>query len=182
MAAVKTIDVKGQRYNVYEFVGTVASADKQLETVVSGSAVTSDGMGNVRGGGVSSTTHTHDRLFLIDSTGKERAFNFTNVHINARTGHSCQVLWLVKEGDESGNYVFVKNLTTDEQRWIDDGLKHTVVFFYGNGYYILPFVLAVIFLAFFTMGLSLLGFYWGNRYIKTAVSDAKQQLTPLIKS
>lgn len=172
---IGTIQIKGKTYKVKEFVGNVAAADRQMETVVSGG-------GNNDRSTVSSTTFTHDRLFLVNESGQEKAFEFTDIKINARVDHRIQILWMIRAGNERGCYVSVKNLTTGDHYWIDEGIKTEVVPFYGNWLVIAPFLIVTILMAFFTLGLSLLLIVWAKMNEKSSVKETKAKLSPFIKT
>lgn len=173
-----TTHIKGNTFTVKEFVGTVVEADKRMETVVSGGGGSSDG----RVSSIRSTTYTHDRLFLVNNSGEEKVFEFTDVHINARAGHRIQVIWIIKKDNDRGSYISVKNLNTGDHRWIDEGIKQEVISFYGKIFIVIPFIVLVMLLAFVTFGLSLLLFVWEKSYEKKACKKAKEQLKPYVKS
>ena len=105
----------GRKVYEHHFVtGTVASADKQLETKVSGGG---GGGGSYRGTGytapvtVSSKTVTHDAIYLVDANGQEHALRLQDWDLSVREGHELTAVWLIKKGKSKGDYVAMHNAT-----------------------------------------------------------------------
>ncbi len=116
----------GRKTYEHHFVtGKVASAEKQLETKVSGGG---GGGGSYRGTGytapvtVSSTTTTHDAIYLVDGSGQEHALRLQDWDLSVREGHELTAVWLIKKGKSSGDYVAMHNATLKETNYDDKTL------------------------------------------------------------
>ena len=111
-----TVQIGSKHLTLYKFTGKVADAQKHLETRVSGGG---GGGGTYRGTGgtapvsITSTTVTHDNLFLIDKEGHERALQLQGFNVACRPSHIITALWAIPNGKESGHYYAVINHTTD---------------------------------------------------------------------
>ena len=62
------VQIKGDTYFLTTFVGSVVATDRQQSTVVS-HTTNADGYRSS-----TSSTHTHDRLFLVSDEGKEEVY------------------------------------------------------------------------------------------------------------
>ncbi|WP_372754398.1 hypothetical protein [Mariniflexile sp.] len=109
------IQIGSKSLTIYKFTGKVAEAQKHLETKVSGGG---GGGGTYRGTGasapvsVTSTTITHDNIFLIDKEGNERALQLQDFNIACRPTNIITALWGIPEGKETGSYYAIINHTT----------------------------------------------------------------------
>lgn len=117
MAKLKDILVSGKEYSIYYQKGTVVMANKHSTTSVSGS-----GGANNSNVSISSRTTIHDDIFLKDSEGKEHSFQLSDFDLAIREGHELAVIWLIKKGQERGQYVLVMNNTTDRNFFSDSGI------------------------------------------------------------
>jgi hypothetical protein len=119
---MKTINIRGKEFEVHSLVGRVASAGKQLETIVSGGGgMVHNGNGGSRP--VSSRTVVHDQLFLVDNSGREHAVKLVDWDIAVREGHVLGLTWLIRKGENFGPYVIVHNETTGETRTNKQAIK-----------------------------------------------------------
>lgn len=92
------------KYTIYQFSGKVVARDS--ETTVS-----------TRGGNIH--TNTYKDFFLLNNSGKEKHFSFNEIDLPPlRLGHIIQVMWVIKEGEKTGKYVFVRNVSLDEDSFI----------------------------------------------------------------
>jgi hypothetical protein len=85
--------------DVYEVIGNVVKADGQRYTSTTVSPMTSNttvtnGVAHTSHRPATSTTHYHhnQKIWLIDSDGKESSYDFYNVHIDAREGHEIRLV------------------------------------------------------------------------------------------
>ena len=109
--------------------GKVASANKQLETKVSGGGGGGGGY-SYQGTGFSHTapvritskTVTHDEIYLVDADGQEHALRLQDWDLSVREGHELTAVWLVKKGKSSGDYVVMHNATLGETNYDDKKL------------------------------------------------------------
>lgn len=123
---MKQITVGSRQFELHWFTGKVVSVTKNLETRVHGGG----GGGQVGGYSapvsVSSTTTVHDQLFLTDKDGVERAFQLQDFNVACRETNQVTVLWAMKAGQNTGQYVIVYNHTTQEVRFDDSSIKKLV--------------------------------------------------------
>lgn len=95
--------------------GRVVGAGKQLETVVSGGGgVTYNGNGG--SAPVQSRTIIHDRLFIMDRSGREHSIELVDWDVACREGHILTVTSLIKKTARCGIYVRVRNETTGAEK------------------------------------------------------------------
>ena len=120
---MREIMINGRPFELHAVQGTVAGASKQLETRVHGG-----GGGGYANSGytnpvhISSTTVTHDQIFVVDDTGREHALRLQNWNVACREGHELTAVWLIRRGKNSGPYVAVHNGTIDETKYDDKTL------------------------------------------------------------
>jgi hypothetical protein len=120
------ISVGGKLYEVHSLQGRVAAATKHLETRVhggGGGGYTHQGSGYTAPVTVSSTTVTHDQIFVIEPNGREHALRLENWNISTREGHELVAVWLIKKGKASGPYVVIQNRTLNETQYNDQELE-----------------------------------------------------------
>ena len=113
-------------FELHAFTGVVEDSGKNMETKVSGGGgggATYQGTGGTAPVTITSRTVIHDQLFLVNSEGKERAFQLQDFHLAARKGNLLTVFWGIKSGDKTGYYFAVKNHSTDQEYYRDDLLK-----------------------------------------------------------
>jgi hypothetical protein len=120
---MREITINGKPFELHAVTGRVAGATKQLETRVSGGGgggYTHNGTGFNNAVHISSTTITHDQIFVVDPSGQEHALRLQNWNIACREGHELTAVWLIRKGKNSGPYVAIRNATVDETKY-DDG-------------------------------------------------------------
>jgi hypothetical protein len=123
--AMREITINGTTFQVHALTGRVASTNKQLETRVSGGGgggMMHQGSGYSSAVHITSTTVTHDQIFLVDDAGSEHALRLQNWDIACREGNQMTAVWLIKKGKTSGNYVAIRNHSIDETKYDDKGL------------------------------------------------------------
>lgn len=107
-------------YTIYYTKGAVVGKEKNFETQVYGSG---GGGGSYQGTGgsapvsISSRTVIHDKIYLKEENGKERAVELTDWDIACREGHELLILWIIQEGKQRGSYAAIKNFTTEEVQY-----------------------------------------------------------------
>lgn len=113
----REILINGKVWRHHFVTGTVASAVKQLETKVSGGGgggYSHQGTGYTAPVQISSTTTTHDNIFLVDGTGKEHAIRLQNWDLSVRETHQLTAIWLTKRNGKGAPYVAIYNATLGE--------------------------------------------------------------------
>jgi hypothetical protein len=113
------IVINGKHYEVRQFAGKVMQANKHLETKVSGGGgggLTYQGTGGSAAVNISSTTVTHDDVYLQNEQGREYVLRLRNWDVACRDGHEMQAVWLSRDGTET-DYVLIRNRTTDSVQW-----------------------------------------------------------------
>lgn len=114
------IDINGKRYQVHHFTGKVMQANKHLETQVSGGGgggFTYKGTGGGGSVSISSTTITHDDVFLQNAQGREHVLRLKDWDVACREGHEMQAVWLSRDAKESDDYLLIQNFTTGSAHW-----------------------------------------------------------------
>jgi hypothetical protein len=144
---MKTIDIHGRHYTIYNATGKVEEAGKNLETRVhggGGGGFTYGGTGGSAPVSISSTTVVHDQIFLTDKAGVEHSFQLQDFDVAVRKGNEISVIWAVKRGKPTGKYVAVLNNTTGQNYFNQKALKNVfrfnLLYFLAGG-----FVLGLIF-------------------------------------
>jgi hypothetical protein len=144
---MKTIDIHGRHYTIYNATGKVEEAGKNLETRVhggGGGGFTYGGTGGSAPVSISSTTVVHDQIFLTDKAGIEHSFQLQDFDVAVRTGNEISVMWAVKKGKATGKYIAVLNNTTRQNYFNQKALKNVfrfnLLYFLAGG-----FVLGLIF-------------------------------------
>lgn len=113
----REILINGKVWRHHFVTGTVANAVKQLETKVSGGGgggYSHQGTGYTAPVQISSTTTTHDNIFLVDGAGKEHAIRLQNWDLSVRETHQLTAIWLTKGNGKGGPYVAIHNATLGE--------------------------------------------------------------------
>lgn len=97
--------------DVYEVIGSVVKAEGQRYTSTTVSPGTSsttvtNGVAHTSHRPATSTTHYHhnQKIWLIDSNGKESSFDFYNVNIDAREGHEIRLV-MSKNSEQIQRYI-----------------------------------------------------------------------------
>lgn len=112
-------------FDIWSFTGEVMSDKKWTSTHVSGEGgggYLHNGTGHSSSVSISSTTTTHDQFILRDKSGKEKSFEFSNMHLAMRVGQTVTVFWAIKHGKTSGPYIAVYNHATDDLTRIFDNI------------------------------------------------------------
>ena len=122
---MREILINGKPFELHAVTGRVAAANKQLETRVSGGGgggYAHQGTGFTNAVHISSTTVTHDQVYVVDGGGREHALRLQNWNLACREGHELTAVWLIKKGKTSGPYVAIRNATIDETKYDDKEL------------------------------------------------------------
>lgn len=103
-------------YKLYRLTGTVVNASKLTTTHIYSSGGHYDSSSNTYSAPTtSSTTIIHDQIFLMDSQGREHSLRLAGWDIASRESHLLTALWLIKKGNETGDYIAMYNHTTNEE-------------------------------------------------------------------
>ena len=122
---MREITINGRSLEVHTIVGKVVGASKHLETKVHGSG---GGGGTYQGTGynapvhISSTTTTHDQIFLQCDDGTEHALKLQNWDLACRESHEMVATWMTKKGGKGGPYVAIRNVSTGSTDYDDKAL------------------------------------------------------------
>jgi len=121
---MKELMIGSKAIELYWFTGNVVGTSKNLETKVTGSGGGSTGQGGyVAPVNIRSTTKVHDQLFLVDRSGKEKAFQLQDFSIACRETNQVSVCWAMKKGAKQGPYVLVHNHTTGNAFFKDEASR-----------------------------------------------------------
>ncbi|MEK7764274.1 MAG: hypothetical protein AAB433_22090 [Nitrospirota bacterium] len=139
MAKTSEVTLKGMKFEIYSLTGEVKDSRKWTSTEVSGEG--GGGGGYVQGGSgyvstqpvnITSTTTTHDQLFVQGSDGKEICVETSNANLQVRPGHIVSVVWGIKKGKDQGYYWTIFNHNTEKTNWLDVSSSFSPRFF-GQG-------------------------------------------------
>lgn len=111
----QTIQIGKRSVTLYQFTGKVASASKNLETIVSGGGgggYSYQGTGSSAPVRITSTTVIHDQLFIVDKDGNERALQLQDFDLACRESNIVTAMWAIVEGKDNGPYFAIINHTT----------------------------------------------------------------------
>lgn len=65
-------------------------------------------------------------FFLVSSEGREKSFSLHDSKLPPlRLGHVIQVMWVIKEGKNTGKYVLVRNVSLDKDVFIIPNMNTT---------------------------------------------------------
>lgn len=105
--------VGGIRHRLYHVTGSVRSpqSQKTVKTYVSGGG--SDGKGGTNPVSSSNVETDHLTFFLQTKDGQEQSFVFENFTLPMREGHIVSIAWAIREGNERGPYIAMRNHSTD---------------------------------------------------------------------
>ena len=120
-----TFEVGSDKFAIYFAHGWVAGMHKNFETRVSGGGgggATYQGTGGTAPVHISSTTYIHDKIFLDHRNGQQTAIELTDWDIAAMQGHELLVIWIIKNNNERGPYVTIKNYTTGQLYWVNPSI------------------------------------------------------------
>ena len=109
--------INGKPWECHSYTGTVASAAKRLETKVEGSGgggSSYQGTGYTAPVNISSSTTTHDEVYVVDENGQEHVLRLQNWDLSVREGHKLTVVSLVKQGRANGPLVAIHNHTLNK--------------------------------------------------------------------
>jgi hypothetical protein len=112
MAEAGSVVVDGKRTTINFHTGVVTATRKQKETQISSST---QYHGNQAYTSTSSSTVDHHELFIVDSSGRERAFQMIDMDLAVREGNTVTVVWVVPEGSEVGPHILVQNHNTGDR-------------------------------------------------------------------
>ena len=139
MAKISEVTLKGMKFGIYSLTGEAKDSRKWTSTEVSGGG--GGGGGYVHGGSgytstqpvhITSTTTTHDQLFVQGSDGKEICVETSDANLQVRPGHKVSVVWIIKKGKDRGPYCVVYNHNTEQTNWLDVWSSFSPWFF-GQG-------------------------------------------------
>jgi hypothetical protein len=115
MPEAGSVVVDGKRVTIHYQTGRVTATRKQKETQISSNV---QYHGNQAVTSTSSSTVDHHELFIVDSTGKEHAFNIVNMDFPVREGNTVSVVWIIPEGAQRGPFVQVLNHSTGDSTYV----------------------------------------------------------------
>lgn len=116
MASGKTLtqfNTLGGTYNLDCLTGCVLETGTRSVTTVQGGT----------NSGVSSTTTTYTRIFLLDEAGQERPVTLQDLDVASRPGNVLSVLSAFRQGKTTGWSIAVYNHDTREMTWAGDRLR-----------------------------------------------------------
>ena len=184
-----TLRIRRTNYEVHQFTGKVIQANKHLESRVFGI-----GTGNLNYHGnmaqaqisVNSKIRTHDDIFLLNELGQEQAFQLVDWDIATRENHLIQVIWLIKAGEESRDYLIWNNLSLHQTQWNQALIEQLL----RPAWWMILIVPVIIFfvvvaiLGWFIVLLALISYFYLAIHIPfhNAKHTLVSQLTPYIKN
>lgn len=179
---MNTYSINGKEITLYSFIGEVAEAGKNMETIVSGGG----GAGN-SSVHISSRTVVHDQIFLIDKDGNESSFQLEDFNVACRKGNNLMVIWGIRKGENNGPCIVAHNYTTNETFYNDSFIKRlfrrelpfvvipiaiiAIIFFAYKFYLMVGWIGIAILIAFFYRLLTLL-----NRRYKNKIKEFKHSI------
>ncbi|MBB3107960.1 hypothetical protein FHS24_002496 [Psychrobacter luti] len=96
------------KYKIFSFSGQVVAGNTTTTTTTT-----------VTNNRSYSNSVSYKDLFLVNSKGEERHFSFNDNNLPPlRPGHTLQIMWVIKEGKETGKYVLVRNVSLDDNRFL----------------------------------------------------------------
>ncbi len=123
MKKVGAIRAEGKTYGLYMRTGKVLDANTRSQTEVyggggGGSGMVHNGTGYVSSApiSISSTTTTHQRLFIEDESGTEHAISTEDFEIVCRPGHVLTFVGAIDEADDAGWQVIAYNHNTRDTK------------------------------------------------------------------
>ena len=166
MAEAGTVVAGGVRVTIYCETGVVTATRKQKQTRVHSSP---RHHGNQAVTSTNSSTVDHHELCLVDSTGKESAFDLVDLDVPVSDGNTVSVVWIVPEHAEYGPYVQIHNHNTGDDTVIDP--KRLLPWFFKKGFMWGATIGGTIagFLVFWPIGLAMMiapYLYFNNRAMK----------------
>lgn len=151
----ETFSAGRRRMTIYYDRGSVAAKDKNLETRISGSGgggATYRGTGGTAPISITSQTIIHDKIYLQKEDGKERAVELTNWDVACHEGNDMLVTWIIPDGKDKGDYVAIKNITTDSELFNDDAIKRAANQHFIKSLFLRLLIVFVVLLIFYNMG------------------------------
>ena len=109
---INTFETGGDKFTIHHSVGFVVGSNKNYET---------------QNNYYSSSTHIHDDFFIDHGNGQQTAMKLTDWDVAVMDGHKILLIWIIKNNDNEGPYVALKNLTTNKvyiKNSILDGLAN----------------------------------------------------------
>ena len=122
---MQQITVNGKSLEAYTISGRVANTTKHLETRVhggGGGGQSFNGTGFSAPVHVSSTTTTHDQIFLVDASGAEHVLRLQNWDIACRESNEMMATWMTRKGGQKGPWVAIRNISTGSTDYNDSEL------------------------------------------------------------
>lgn len=116
MPEAGSVVVDGKRVTIHYQTGRVTATRKQKETQIR--STTQYHANQQAVSSTSSTTVDHHELFIVDSTGREHAFNIVDMDFPVREGNTVSVVWIIPEGAERGPFVQVMNHSTGDSTYV----------------------------------------------------------------
>ena len=116
MAEAGSVDVDGTRTAIQYETGIVTSTRKQKETQIHSNT---QYHGNQPVTSTSSSTVDHHEMHIRTSTGTESAYQFVDLDVPVREGHTITVVWILPENAKSGPYVQIYNHNTGDNNIIE---------------------------------------------------------------
>jgi hypothetical protein len=125
---MKQINIGGHHFDVHWFSGrvlrgTIKKVETDVQWVGGGNPELDDFNQPLT---PITTTTIHDQLFLAGADGSEKAFQLKNFDIACRESNEVTVFWAMKTGMHTGEYVLVRNHTTQDFRFQDSALGKLV--------------------------------------------------------
>jgi hypothetical protein len=166
MAEAGTVDVDQKRVVIHYHTGVVTSTRKQKETQIHSST---QYQGNQAVTSTSSSTVDHHELFIVDSAGRERAFNMIDMDLAVREGNTVTVVWVVPTDVEVGPHVKVFNHNTGDSTQVEP--KRLLMWFFNKKMLWITTIVAAIVGFLISWVLGIIGliapyFYWKSRAMK----------------
>jgi len=116
MAEAGSVVVDGKRTKLNFHTGIVTATRKQKETQISSSTQFHNNQAYTS---TSSSTVDHHELFIVDSSGRERAFQMIDMDLAVREGNTVTVVWVVPEDSEVGPHILVQNHNTGDRTVVE---------------------------------------------------------------
>ena len=104
--------INGKPWEVRSYTGTVADAQKRLETKVQGGGgggSSYNGTGHTAPVTITSSTTTHDEVYVVDEGGQEHVLRLQNWDLSVRQDHKLTVVSMLKPGRANGPLVAIHN-------------------------------------------------------------------------
>ncbi len=115
-------------YQMTATTGKVLQADRDLETHVHGNGgYHNQATGYISPVRISSSTTTHDRLFLMGKDGREQHYHLRDFHLSCRADNMVTVIAAIDVKKGEGPYIAVVNHTTEKVYFKNSAIKSICV-------------------------------------------------------